>query len=123
MSLAGRWMSVACRDHSPDVSATLTTTAFDRSSSRWLGSSDLIAETRRALLHLSYSCAQPFGPAMLVTHDPKRKWSKSSLDHLVGAREQHRRRSRPSALAVLRLITKSYLVGACTGRSAGFSPL
>jgi hypothetical protein len=27
-----------------DVSATLTTTAFDRSSSRWLGISDLIAE-------------------------------------------------------------------------------
>src|SRR5438876_11219176 len=31
--------------------------------------------------------------------------------------------SRPSALAVLRLITSSYLVGAWTGRSAGFSPL
>src|SRR5262245_25010023 len=31
--------------------------------------------------------------------------------------------SRPSALAVLRLITSSYLVGACTGISAGFSPL
>ena len=30
---------------------------------------------------------------------------------------------RPRALAVLRLITVSYLVGACTGRSAGFSPL
>ena len=30
---------------------------------------------------------------------------------------------RPSALAVLRLITSSYLVGACTGSSAGFSPL
>src|SRR5262245_12981956 len=30
---------------------------------------------------------------------------------------------RPSALAVLRLITSSYLVGACTGRLAGFSPL
>jgi len=29
---------------------------------------------------------------------------------------------RPSVLAVLRL-TNSYLVGACTGRSAGFSPL
>ncbi len=28
----------------------------------------------------------------------------------------------PSALAVLRLMTSSYLVGACTGRSAGFSP-
>src|SRR5262245_187275 len=31
--------------------------------------------------------------------------------------------SRPSALAVFRLITSSYLVGACTGRSAGLSPL
>jgi hypothetical protein len=30
---------------------------------------------------------------------------------------------RPSALAVLRLITSSYFVGICTGRSAGFSPL
>jgi GcrA cell cycle regulator len=30
---------------------------------------------------------------------------------------------KPSALAVFRLITVSYLVGACTGRSAGFSPL
>ena len=29
----------------------------------------------------------------------------------------------PSALAVFRLITISYLVGVCTGRSAGFSPL
>jgi hypothetical protein len=29
---------------------------------------------------------------------------------------------RPRALAVLRLITNSYLVGACAGRSAGFSP-
>src|SRR5262245_16207790 len=29
----------------------------------------------------------------------------------------------PSALAVLRLITKSYLIGYCTGRSAAFSPL
>src|SRR5262249_11894084 len=29
---------------------------------------------------------------------------------------------RPSALAVFRLITSSNLVGACTGRSAGFSP-
>src|SRR3974390_1884878 len=29
----------------------------------------------------------------------------------------------PIAFAVLRLMTNSYLVGACTGRSAGFSPL
>src|SRR5262249_49584287 len=31
--------------------------------------------------------------------------------------------SRPSAFAVLRLTTNSYFVGACTGKSAGFSPL
>src|SRR5262249_36688753 len=31
--------------------------------------------------------------------------------------------SRPSAFAVLRLITSSYLVGSWTGNSAGFSPL
>src|SRR4026209_1093270 len=31
--------------------------------------------------------------------------------------------SRPSAFAVLRLITSSYLVGSCTGKSAAFSPL
>ena len=31
--------------------------------------------------------------------------------------------SRPSALAVLRLMTRSNFVGCCTGRSAGFSPL
>src|SRR5262245_36397183 len=30
--------------------------------------------------------------------------------------------SKPSAFAVLRLTASSYLVGACTGRSAGFSP-
>src|SRR6266436_1859210 len=29
---------------------------------------------RRALLHLSYSCAPPCGPAVLVTQDPKRTW-------------------------------------------------
>ena len=28
------------------------------------------AVTRRIYLHLSYSCASPFGPAILVTHDP-----------------------------------------------------
>ena len=31
--------------------------------------------------------------------------------------------SRPSAFAVLRLIASSYFVGACTGKSAGLSPL
>src|SRR5262245_38401896 len=31
--------------------------------------------------------------------------------------------SRPSALAVFMLMISSYLVGVCTGKSAGFSPL
>src|SRR5258708_29942296 len=31
--------------------------------------------------------------------------------------------SRPRLFAVLRLIASSYFVGACTGKSAGFSPL
>src|SRR5215469_15830554 len=30
---------------------------------------------RRALLHLSYSCASPCGPALLVTQDPSRTYS------------------------------------------------
>ena len=47
----------------------------------------------------------------------------ASFDHLVGAREQGWRNGEPSAFAVLRLMTISYFVGACTGRSAGFSPL
>src|SRR5262249_55545181 len=47
----------------------------------------------------------------------------ASLDHLVGASRSVAGTSRPSALAVLRLMSSSYLVGACTGKSAGFSPL
>jgi hypothetical protein len=35
-SLALASLDLACRDHCPDISATLTTTAFDRSSLRWL---------------------------------------------------------------------------------------
>src|SRR5215472_10188056 len=35
--------------------------------------------TRRALLHLSYSCAAPVLPAMLVTHDPHRTLVKQGI--------------------------------------------
>jgi hypothetical protein len=31
--------------------------------------------------------------------------------------------SRPSVLAVFKLMTSSYLVGACTGKPEGFTPL
>ena len=41
---------------------------FDRMIMAWHRSND--GRPRRALLHLSYSCAPPFGPAILVTHDP-----------------------------------------------------
>jgi hypothetical protein len=44
------------------------------------------------------------------------------FDHFVRAGEHDVGRSRPSALAVFRLTTSSYLVGICTGRSAGFAP-
>jgi hypothetical protein len=42
----------------------------------------------------------------------------SLFDRFVRAREQHRKNVRPSCLAVLRLMTNSYLVGCTTGRSA-----
>jgi hypothetical protein len=45
------------------------------------------------------------------------------LDHLVGARDHGVRHRKAERLGGLELITSSYLVGACTGRSAGFSPL
>ena len=68
-SLALASLDPACRDHCPDVSATLTTTALTAAACGGLGSAP-DHRTRRALLHLSNSCASPCGPAMLVTHDP-----------------------------------------------------
>jgi len=48
----------------------------------------------------------------------------ASYSRISSARERSEGGTvRPSALAVLRLITNSYLVALCTGRSAGFSPL
>src|SRR5438128_8461243 len=53
-----------------DFSATFTTVAFDDSSCGGLRSTP-DCRPRRAFLHLSYSCASPCGPAILVTQDPK----------------------------------------------------
>ena len=52
--------------------------------------------TRRAYLHLSYSCVHPFGPAALVTHDPNRTQCSRSTPVL------HRVRSTGSAHDAMR---------------------
>src|SRR5262249_22264574 len=63
------------------------------------------------------SIRQQFGTQMPQGgHPPHHSMTSSVRASSVGGT------SRPSALAVFRLITSSYLVGACTGRSAGFSP-
>ena len=53
----------------PDVSATLTTTAFDRSSLQWLEACSR-SPTSKDLPSSLVQLRIPFGPAMLVTHDP-----------------------------------------------------
>src|SRR5215472_7137050 len=55
---------------SPDFSATFTTIAFDDSSLRWLGISDLIAEPEGPSFISRTVTQPPCGPALLVTQDP-----------------------------------------------------
>ena len=53
----------------------------------------------------------------------RRSEEQSLFDHVVGAGDASAAgTSSPSALAVLKSIAVSYLVGACTGRSAGLAP-
>src|SRR3974390_668293 len=54
-----------------DVSATFTTIALAIAACGGLRSAP-DCQTRRALLHLSYSCAPPVLMAVFVTHDPQR---------------------------------------------------
>jgi len=49
----------------------------------------------------------------------QKRTSLTLFDHLVSCGEQRRRLVRLSAFVVLRLITSSYSVGACTETSAG----
>src|SRR5207248_1535491 len=60
-----------------------------------------------------------FVPKAAVSSCSKNSLSKASLfDHLIGRCKQRRGMARLSAFALLRLITSSYLVGACTGAPA-----
>jgi hypothetical protein len=72
-SLALASLNRACRDHRPDVSAALTTMAFDQSGPRWLGISDLIAEPEGPTF-ISYKVARcRLDRLRFVTQDPLRK--------------------------------------------------
>src|SRR5262249_6766878 len=63
------------------------------------------------------SIRQQFGTQMPQGgHPPHHSITSSARASSVGGI------SRPRAFAVLRLMTNSYFVGACTGRLAGFSP-
>src|ERR1700692_61958 len=72
-SLALASLNRTCRDHCPDVSAALTTAAFDQSGPRWLGISDLIAEPEGPTF-ISYKVARSrLERLRFVTQDPNRK--------------------------------------------------
>ena len=77
-SLALASLNRTCRDHRPDVSAALTTVAFDQSGLRWLGISDLIAEPEGPTF-ISYKVARSrLDGLRFVTQDPKRTFDYSA---------------------------------------------
>src|SRR3984893_1896210 len=82
---------------------------------------------RRTFLHLSYSCATSFGPAILVTQCYNRTMHRSK-HHAHSITSSARASSVagtsiPSARAVGRLITSSNGTERTTGKSAGLAPL
>src|SRR5262245_34121112 len=70
-SLALASLNRACWDHVPTFPQRLPPSLLTTAACGGLRSAP-DCRTRRALLHLSYSCAAPFGPAILVTQDPLR---------------------------------------------------
>ena len=60
-------------------------------------------------------------PGQQRTHAPRQ--TTLFFDNLPGELLKMQGTSRPSAFAVLSLIVSTHLIGACTGKSAGFSPL
>jgi hypothetical protein len=49
--------------------------------------------------------------------------SRRSFDHIVGVQQEHLRNPKAKALAVLKLMARSILVGCATGMSTGLVPL
>src|SRR6266480_2434125 len=66
-SLALASLNLACRDHVPTFPQCSPPLLLTTAACGGLRSAP-DCRPRRALLHLSYSCASPFGPAILVTH-------------------------------------------------------
>ena len=91
---------------------------------RWLSSAGVLETSSPIVGSFPACCARAASGHAAAPPSSVMNSAAQSFDHLVGAGEYSvEALSRPSAFAVLRLITSSYLVGACTGRSAGFSPL
>src|ERR1700692_2539042 len=94
-SLALASLKRACRDHSPDVSAALTTVAFDQSGPRWLGISDLIAEPEGPTF-ISYKVARSrLDRLRFVTQDPNRTSRVDARSCATGPGRCHLRQSGP----------------------------
>src|ERR1035437_2967649 len=70
LSLAS--FNLACRDHVPTFPQRSPPSLLTTAACGGLRP-EPDCRSRRALLHLSYSCAPPFGPAMLVTHGESRE--------------------------------------------------
>src|ERR1700734_1327908 len=75
-SLALASLDLACRNLVPAFPQRSPPRLLTAAACSGLGSAP-DCRTRRALLHLSYSCASPFGPATLVTHDPLRAFART----------------------------------------------
>src|ERR1019366_844725 len=65
--------NLACRDHVPTFPQRSPPSLLTTAACGGLRP-EPDCRSRRALLHLSYSCAPPFGPAMLVTHGTYRRF-------------------------------------------------